>query len=471
MSREAPPRTPATPNGPDGPDGRERSPARVAARAGLWRRVAPEWITRDMWLLIVARTTMSVCRALAGIITPIYLALLGFSGVMLGLTFTVVALTSAALSALIGALSDHVGRKVFLVAIPLLAALAAVTFAFSSTAAVLMVAAALGSFGRGAGAGAGTIGPYQPAEQALLADAVPPRWRTDLFGRVAFASSLGALIGGPLAALAATPAAHASLAQIAADYRPAFLAAALGAALAGLVVLPIRETRRAPAPARADGQRASLLRPHLSPGTWRILARLWITNSVNGLAVGFFGPFLTYWLYRRYGATPGMVGALFAIINLAALVANLMAARFAGRLGLVNAIFWGRLLQAILIIPMVLAPTFWLAGAIYLVRMMAQRMALPLRQSYVMGVIPSSERGTAGALSSLPMQVTSAVSPTIAGYLFDEVSLSLPFEVGALLQGIAATLFYLFFRHQPPPEERAAPATANATIPKVSLER
>ncbi|HEU0026178.1 MAG TPA: MFS transporter [Ktedonobacterales bacterium] len=467
MSRDAPPQTP--PASPSEPDRSAPFPAFGAARTRLWRRVAPEWITRDMGLIIAARAAMSVCRALAGIITPIYLALIGFSGVALGLTFTAVALTSAALSALIGALSDRVGRKVFLVVIPLLASLAAVTFAFSSTTAVLVIAAALGSFGRGAGAGTGMIGPYQPAEQALLADAVPPRWRTDLFGRVAFASSLGALIGGPLAALAVTPAAGASIAQIVADYRPAFLAAAVGAALAGLIVLPIKEPPRGPAPMRTDGKRESLLRPHLSAGTWRILLRLWATNSVNGLAVGFFGPFITYWLYRRYGATPGMVGALFAIINLAGLVANLMAARFAARLGLVNAIFWGRLLQALLIIPMVLAPTFWLAGAVYLVRMMAQRVALPLRQSYVMGVILPSERGTAGALSSLPMQVTSAVSPIAAGYLFDEVSLSLPFEVGALLQGINATLFYLFFRHRPPPEERQA-APADATIPKIPLE-
>ena len=460
----------------NGSGGRERPSAHGAARARLWRRVAPPWITGAMWLLIVARVAMSVCRALAGIITPIYLPLLGFSGVALGLTFTVVALTSAALSALIGALSDHIGRKVFLVAVPLLASLAAVTFAFSSTTAILVVAAALGSFGRGAGAGGGTIGPYQPAEQALLADTVPPRWRTDLFGRVAFASSLGALIGGPLAALAVVPAAGASAAQIVANFRPAFLVAALAAALAGLIVLPISEPRRA-APlartartARTDRPRASLLRPHLSAGTWRVLLRLWATNSVNGLAVGFFGPFIAYWLHLRYGATTGMIGALFAIINLAAMVANLAAARFAGRLGLVNAIFWGRLFQAILIIPMVLAPTFWLAGVFYLARMMAQRMALPLRQSYVMGVIPPTERGTAGALSNLPMQGTSAISPTMAGYLFDEVSLSLPFEVGALLQGIAATLFYLFFRHQPPPEERPTPAPTDATLHKVSHE-
>lgn len=103
---------------------------------------------------------------------------------------------------------------------------------------------------------------------------------------------------------------------------------------------------------------------------------------------------------------------------------------------------------------MVLAPSFWLAGGIYLLRMLAQRVGLPLRQSYVLGVVRSEERGTVGALSNLPSQVTSAASPTLAGYLFDHVSLSLPFEIGALLQLLNTLMFYAFFRDVQTPEEK-----------------
>jgi predicted MFS family arabinose efflux permease len=133
---------------------------------------------------------------------------------------------------------------------------------------------------------------------------------------------------------------------------------------------------------------------------------------------------------------------------------NLGAARFAARLGLVRAITISRTLQAVLIIPMVFAPNFWIAGGIYLLRMLAQRVGLPLRQSYVLGVVRPEERGTVGALSNLPSQVTSAASPTLAGYLFDHVALALPFEIGAILQGVNTLVFYLFFRHLQPPEEK-----------------
>lgn len=74
-----------------------------------------------------------------------------------------------------------------------------------------------------------------------------------------------------------------------------------------------------------------------------------------------------------------------------------------------------------------------------------------------MAVVPSEERGTVSALSNLPSQVTSALTPGLAGYIFDNISLELPFEIGAALQAVNACLFYFFFHALRPPEERAAP--------------
>jgi predicted MFS family arabinose efflux permease len=247
-------------------------------------------------------------------------------------------------------------------------------------------------------------------------------------------------------------------------YRIAFLMMAGLAVVAALLVIPIAETRHASPPrpgaaARASRGRWNPLRT-VSPAAWPVLLRLWATNSVNGLAVGFFGPFITYWFYVRYGAGPGTIGVVYTLINVAALASNLYAPRLAARLGLVRAIFVGRILQSILMIPMALAPNLWLAAAFYLIRMQAQRIALPLRQSYVMAVVPAEERGSVGALSNLPMQATSAMSPGIAGYIFANVSLALPFEIGAALQALNAVLFYTFFHNLRPPEERATPDAA-----------
>lgn len=452
-------------------------------RLTRWQRVRaefwPTWITRDTHFLLAARICMSAVRALAGVVVPIYLAIIGYNGLALGLLFAVVAFTSALLSGLIGLLSDRFGRKPFIIALPWLAALAAFAFAFTRVEVLLFIFAALGSFGRGAGASAGNIGPYQPAEQALLANSVSARHRNSLFGQIAFASSLGALIGtGPLTSLPnLLPLVGLPRLQGLAPYRLTFLVMAGFALVAGLLALPIADPTTAHA--ASNGNSRSAVNPkqekahrrlhlNISSESWSILLRLWITNSFNGLAVGFFGPFITYWFYQRYGAGPATIGLLFSVINLASMASNLGAARIAARLGLVRTIAVSRALQAVLILPMVLVPNFWLAGGFYLVRMLAQRIGLPLRQSYIMGVVPTEERGTVGALANLPAQATSATSPALAGYLFDHVSLALPFEIGAVLQGINTLLFFIFFRTLLPPEEQEKLSSAAISSPQVA---
>ena len=60
----------------------------------VWRKlrtnIYPTWLSRDMRLLLLARVFMSTVRALAGIIVPIYLILLGFNALTMGLLFLAV---------------------------------------------------------------------------------------------------------------------------------------------------------------------------------------------------------------------------------------------------------------------------------------------------------------------------------------------------------------------------------------------
>ena len=412
---------------------------------------------------MLARIAMSVGRALAGVVTPIYLALKGFNAFELSEYVLVVALCAAGLSAVVGLWSDQVGRRPFLIGMPLLTAIAGGIFAFSGSVPLLFVFGALGSFGRGAGAGAGAVGPYQPAESAFVTDLVEPRFRNAAFGRLASASAAGSTLGGLLALLVSS--AHLHGAAATAAFRPAFLAIAAASAVAGLAAVwlvepkpsrPLRDrsTRGRDGSRRAKGDRRWKL-PQKS--RW-LLYRLWATNTVNGLAIGMFGPFVTYWFFRRYGASAAEVGVLFAAINVVSMVSTLSAAGLARRWGLVRTTSLVRTAQALLLVPMVLSPTFVVAGAVYLVRMVVQRIGMPLRQSYTIGLADPEERASVAALSNLPSQLAMAGSPLLTGYLFDEVSLSLPFEIAAVLQFVNAASFWVLFRKHPPEEERHAPA-------------
>ncbi len=455
-----------------------------------------------MVLVLAARAAMSAARAIAGVVTALYLATQGFSALRIGMLFLCVALAGAVMSTAVGLASDAVGRKPFLVVVPLLASTAAVVFALDRAEALLFLFAALGSFGRGAGAGAGNVGPYQPAEAAFVAEAVPAPQRTAAFGRLSFVSSLGGLAGGLLAGLAQPHSAIGRAATVA--YRPAFLAAAFLAAAAGLLALGLTDPDRVPGatggpagdpaggPAgdlaaagtgdtarpqedravgsgrRPGGRRPRRLRIVLPRRSWGVLWRFWVTNGLNGIAIGLFGPFVSYWFHRRYGAGPQEIGVLFALINVATLASSLAAAGIGRRLGTVRAIVTVRVLQGLLLVPMALAPAFWMAGGVYLVRMLVQRVGLPLRQSFTQAVADPAERASLAALSNLPAQATQAGSQVLAGYLFDEVSLAAPLLLGGLLQTLNAAAYAALFRGVATAEDRSSPRRSPTSAPEAT---
>jgi predicted MFS family arabinose efflux permease len=105
---------------------------------------------------------------------------------------------------------------------------------------------------------------------------------------------------------------------------------------------------------------------------------------------------------------------------------------------------------------MVIMPSFWLAGLLYGVRMIFNTLSIPVRQSFLMGVIPPAERSSAAGMASFPAQAGSAITPYVAGYLMQQVALALPLELAALLQALNAALYYFFFRAVRPPEEISA---------------
>ncbi|HVB71968.1 MAG TPA: MFS transporter [Ktedonobacteraceae bacterium] len=420
-----------------------------AARPKFWQ---PQWLNRDLALLFAGRGLRSLAQGYLTIIVPLYLAQLGYDAFQLGLLFTASAVASAALTAAVGFLSDRFGRRSLLIVISLLMTGGGIFFAISGNFIVLVLAAALGTIGRGGGAGSGGAwGPYYPAEQALIAEHASDAQRTTIFGALSFIGVLTGALGSLLAILPGILHSSFSLSQIS-GYRILFiLTAFLGIAMA-LVVLPVRE--HAGAPRVKTSAKSGQERVRLSQKTWGLIWRFMITNATNGLAIGMLGSFIVYWFYRRYGVDANVLGGLFFIINLAAAVPYLLAGRLARKLGAVNTVVVTRVVAVILLAVMAVMPTFLLAAILYLVRMIAITLSNPVRQSYLMGVISPDERARAAGLANLPSQVAAAISPGIAGYIIQSVSLDLPLELAALFQAVNTILYFWFFRNVHPPEER-----------------
>lgn len=411
-----------------------------------WAPALPSWFTSDLRWITASRAARSLSQGYLVVILPLYLLQIGFNGVSLGELFTAGAFISAILTVSVSLLADQIGRKPFLIVFPIFTAIGGLVLISTGNFWLIVAACALGTLGRGGGAGgAGSGGPFYPAQQALIADHSSAGDRNQVFAAFSFTDSIGSTAGALLAAVPDLLSTHLGFSP-ADSYKPLFVLTSVLAVVMMLTIVPVRETVRRRS--KSDQKRALL--PLQSRN---VIGRLALTNLVNGLGVGFFGPFVSYWFYRRFGASPGTIGLLFAVVNLGAAVPYLAAPTLARKLGVVNAVVGVRLIGVSLLALLPLMPSFLLAALVYFLRMTFQRASIPLRQSYSMGVVSKEERSAAAGLSNLPSQLSASVSPLAAGYIFETISLDLPFEIGAVFQLLNAALFFSLFRKIRPPEE------------------
>jgi MFS family permease len=420
------------------------------------------WLNRDLGWLFVLRILRSISQGYLGIILPLYLALLGYSAVALGTLLAWSAIAAALISMLTGVLSDRFGRKTLIAIISLLFTIGGLGFAFARSFFWIVTFAAIGSIGRGGALAGGAWGPFYPAVQALVAEESSDYNRTTVFGAFSFVGVLAGAIGSLLAALPTLAWQAVGFSELE-TYRGLFILSGVLGAVMALAIIPVRERRPRPASEHSDAARpkaavAVTRTLGLSRDSWHLVVRFMITNSTNGLAIGMLGPIVVYWFYRRFGASSGQLAEVFFIINLVSSIPYLAAGRIALMLGSVRAIVIPRAISTVLLVGVVVVPSFGLAATLYGVRALFNLLSIPVRQSYLMGVIDPAERSSAAGFANFPSQVTSAIGPYLAGYFMEHLALALPLEFAAVMQGLNTFLYWIFFRHVYPPEELDAGA-------------
>ena len=367
----------------------------------------------------------------------------GASAAQVGVLVTAWAVGSALLGLGAGFVSDRYGRKLVLAIFSALSMLAAFAFAFDAPLWTLALAGALGTIGRGGGpASGGAFGPFYSAEQALLAEHVEARSRTRVFAAFSMIGAFGGAFGFLLTYV------H--------DYRLIFFTSSVISLLLLLSVFPVRESpvQHAAASSQVPSKPRGRAAP-LSTSTRAIVLRFMITNATNGLAVGFLGPMLVLWFHLRYQAHADQIGTIYAVIGFCSIATYSVVGRVVDAIGgAVKTVVSLRVVSCALLAALPFMPTLWFAGAVFLVRVLVNSMTLPVRQSFVMGIVQPHERSRVASVSNVPSQFASMAGPSIAGVLLHSVWIGAMLEAAATLQLVNAALYWTFFRRTKPPEER-----------------
>jgi MFS family permease len=366
----------------------------------------------------------------------LYLQALGFSGTAIGTVLMAGLLFGALLTLIIGPLSDRTSRRALLLGYEVAAALAALAAMLAPNLAVLITAATVGGFGRGAN---GAAGPFSPVEQAWLAREVAGDERRRAFAINATLAFLGMAAG---AALIVLPAVLGFGFQTLATYRALFAVPLAGSIV---VLLLIAQTREPPAAPNAAPAQAHADEKHVTRTENRLLRRLAAVSAINGFAIGIVGPLIAYWFLRRFGESPGEIGPALALSFLLGSAGSVLGGWASRHLGSVRSVVWMRLVGMGLLVAIPFSPTFVVAAVLYALRSAFNRGTTAARQVVAAGLTRAERRGLAASVQSLSSQLPRAAGPVLGGWLIHRGEFVAPFLLTAAVQAVYLVLYKQYF--------------------------
>jgi MFS family permease len=351
-------------------------------------------------------------------------------------------LSSALLTALWGYLSDRIGRRKILMLLALLTIISNGILIYFTSLFFILAAVIIANVGAGGSGGGGSGGgPFNPVEEALLAEKCQPENRNQIFA----INSCGGSIMGSLGALAS------GLPQYLQEekgwsaigsYKPLFLLTIVFSVVLLFVYRAISEQYQ---PRMAERK--------MSRSSGVFVTKMSALAVVDNFGAGMAGALVPYWFFLRFGVELKSLGVIFFASYFLAALSFLSAPIIARRIGVVRTMAFSHGLASLIWLCLPFAPVLTIAAALIVIRSFFAYMDNPLRASFTMAMVKSDERGSAAGVTSLARIVPFGISPTISTYLMQTVSLTLPLFIGGGLQLINDVAFYLMFRHVRPPEE------------------
>ena len=404
-------------------------------------------LQRDIVVLMASRGIRAFAFSYLGVVFAIYLSQLGYSTVTIGLVISTASASGAVLTALWGFLSDRFGRKKILMLLAALTVVSNLIYVFFSHLVFILSAVIIANVGAGgSGGGAQGGGPFNPVEQALLAEKCTPENRNRIFSTNAFVGSLmgslGALVSGLPQYLQESWGW-----QSVVSYKPLFALTILFSVILIFAYSTINEQHVPRKREKTNPRRTARS---------GFVTKIALLGMVDNLGAGLVGPLISYWFFRRFGVELKSLGFMFFLSYFFAALSFLAAPVLARHMGVVKTMAFSHGLASMIYLFLPLAPSFSIAAAMTVVRSFLAYMDNPLRSSFIMGIVRPEDRGAAAGITTLSRHVPVAVSPTLSAYLMQSFSLNVPIFIGGFLQLLHDCVFYFLFRDVKPPEEEVA---------------
>ncbi len=395
-----------------------------------------EWIAKDGRIILLEKAVRTIPYGFLGVIFAIYLRQLGFTLVAVGVVLALTTLSSAFYSLVASLVADRVGRKKTLVFFALTDALAGGLLLLSTSWWAPVAAGIVGNMS----VGTGEVGPYLSLEQAILPGTSDPKHRTlnfSVYNLTGYAAaSAGSLLAGVPQYLGSGPAA----------YRPLFLAYFISGLLGAVLYSTLSK--------RVEHATSTERRPVLSKASKPVVLKLSALFAVDSFAGGFVvNVIVSLYFFTRYSLDLTSLGLLFSATQIVTALSFLVAARIAKRIGLLNTMVFSHIPSNVLVALIPFAPTEALAVGLLLSRQSLSQMDVPTRQSYVMGMVPESDRTPVAGITNVSRSFAGSPGQFLAGLVMASLWLGSPFVIAGTLKVAYDLSLYRVFHKTKPSEE------------------
>ena len=399
-----------------------------------------DWLSNDGKIILAARVTRTFAYGFLSIVLAIYLKLIGFDDILIGLVLAATLVNSVIFTLLASFYADRLGRRKMLIIYAALMSISGSIFLATDNYLALVAAALIGTIN----VTGSETGAFLSIEQALLPQTVnDARKRNTVFALYnmtgTFAMSAGILLSGLPAILQQ----QFGLSQIEAIKSLFMLYSILGIIVLAIYFMLSKKIEL------ATGEITKPLTQVLSPKTKKIVGKLSGLFAVDSFAGGFvIQSIVSFWFFTKFGVDLTTLSYIFSIAGVLTAFSFLAAARIADRIGLINTMVFTHIPSNILLILVGFAPTLPLAIAFYLGRMALSQMDVPTRQSYIVSVVKEEERTASAGITNISRNTAQAVSPSLTGYILQALPLlSAPFVLGGMLKIVYDIALYVNFRN------------------------
>jgi len=404
-----------------------------------------QWISIDGKLLLCARIVRTFAYGFLSVILAIYLKLIGFDDILIGIILSVTLINSIIFTLFASFYADRIGRRNTLLLYTIMMSISGIIFFVTENPLALIIAALLGTLNI---TGSETSA-FLSIEQSILPQTIKDnRKRNTLFG---FYNMAGTFAMGAGILIANLPIIIEN--ELEFDQIYAIKLLFLFYSLLGMLVLGIYLKLSSAIEIKKE-KTSKPIAEILTPKSKKIVSKLSGLFAIDSFAGGFaIQSIVSFWFFTKFDIDLSLLSYIFSIGSVLTAFSYIIAAKIADKIGLINTMVFTHIPSNILLILLAFAPTLEMAIVFYMIRMALSQMDVPTRQSYIVGVVEENERTASAGITNMSRNIAQAISPSITGYIIGVLSLSAPFVIGGLLKIIYDITLYINFRKIKPSEE------------------